>query len=155
MRTLPITATDDEIRALVVEWSELLAQRKFLEALELLFPENEDEWTPQYLEETIAGYGVPESEPYSDSLLSLLAHHGVQRFEITSLAEHPERDEILSRMDVDRENLYGLDPQKYLGMVHYEYVPLSGFCSDLTGRFHIKRVGEHHLTLEFVDIHVM
>lgn len=68
---------------------------------------------------------------------------------------NPRPAGVFRKAHVDRENLYGLDPQKYLGMVHYEYVPLSGFCSDLTGRFHIKRVGEHHLTLEFVDIHVM
>jgi hypothetical protein len=58
-------------------------------------------------------------------------------------------------MEVDRENLYGLDPQHYLGMVHYGYVPLDGQCSDLTARFHIKKIGDDRLTLEFLDIHVM
>jgi len=40
-------------------------------------------------------------------------------------------------------------------MVHYDDVPLSGYRSDLTARFHIMRVGEDRLTLEFLDIHVM
>ena len=40
-------------------------------------------------------------------------------------------------------------------MVHYHRVPLSGFLSDLTARFHIQRVGEDQLTLEFLDLHVL
>ena len=145
MRTVPITASDDEIKALVAEWSELLAQKRFQEAL-AMFPvaDLEENWTPELLEQTIAGYGSPE--PYPDG----------RRFEITSLAAHPDRDYIVQkRIEVDRENLYGLNPHEYVGMVHYDSVPLNGEQSDLTARFHIKRVGKSHLTLEFLDIHVM
>ena len=99
MRTLAIDASDEEIRNLVVEWHELLAQRRYAEALELL--------------------------------------------------------QIIAGISVDRENLYGLDPVEYLGMVHFDDVPLSGFRSDLTARFQIKRIGSDRLTLEFLDLHVM
>lgn len=154
MRTLPLTASDQEIRGLVVEWSELLAAKRYRDALDLL-PHSDEEvhWTPERLEKVIAGYGVPDSDP--DTLRYLLAHHQVSRFEITPLAGRPDRHEIIAKIAVDRRNLYGLDPCRYLGMVHYEEVPLSGFRSDLTARFHIKRVGPDRLTLEFLDLHVM
>ena len=35
MKTLPITAGKDEIRELVIEWNELLAQEKYREAFEM------------------------------------------------------------------------------------------------------------------------
>jgi hypothetical protein len=56
MRTLAIDASDDEIRSLVVEWHELLAQRRYSEALELL-PHStiEVDWTPELLDEVIRG----------------------------------------------------------------------------------------------------
>ena len=42
MRTLPIDASDDEIKALVVEWHELLADGRYEEALGL-FPASDEE----------------------------------------------------------------------------------------------------------------
>ena len=145
MRTLPLMASDDQIKALVVEWNELLARGLFQDTL-AMFPHSDEEatWTPELLEKTIAGYGTPE--PYPDG----------RRYQVTTLSGHPDRDEIIQkRIDVDRENLYGLDPARYLGMVHYDDVPLNGERSDLTARFHIMRVGSDRLTLEFLDIHVM
>ena len=86
----------------------------------------------------------------------MLEHHRVSRFEVTTLLSRPDRDEIIrEKIDVDRKHLYGLNPEHYLGMVHYDDVPLSGKRSDLTARFNIKRLGSDQLTLEFVDIHVM
>jgi hypothetical protein len=77
-------------------------------------------------------------------------------YELTSLRALPEFETIFqNRIDVDRENLYGLNPAEYIGMVHYEDVPLNGSPSDLTARFHIKTLGEDRITLEFLDIHVM
>jgi hypothetical protein len=144
IRTFPNDAADDEIKALVVEWSELLAQKRFEDALKMFLVSDEEEWTPELLEQTIAGYGSPE--PYADG----------RHYEVTTLLGRPDRDEIIQqKMDVDRENLYGLNPEVYVGMVHYDDVPLDGQRSDLTARFHIKRVGSGCLTLEFLDIHVM
>ncbi len=47
MRTLPVTATKEEIKPLVIEWNELLAQEKYKEAFEM-FPAYDDyeHWTP-------------------------------------------------------------------------------------------------------------
>ena len=43
MRRLPLNATDDEIKLLVAEWSELLAVKKFQEALDM-FPSCNEEF---------------------------------------------------------------------------------------------------------------
>jgi hypothetical protein len=138
----------------VVEWHELLAQRRYAEALELL-PHStiEIDWTPKLLDEVIQGYGVLDGD--KETLDFLLKHRGVRRFEITTLVGRPDRDEIIAKISVDRQHLFGLDPTRYLGMVHFDDVPLSGFKSDLTARFHIKRIGSDRLTLEFLDLHVM
>ena len=154
MRVLPIAATDDEIRALVVEWSELLAQRRYSDALALL-PHStvEIDWTPDLLEEAISTYGaIGEDKETTDYFL---ARHRVSSFEITTLLGRPDSAEIIGNIDVDREHLFGLDSKQYLGMVHYDQVPLSGFRSDLTAQFNLKRAGTDQLTLEFLNLHVM
>lgn len=154
LRTLPLEASDDAIRSLVVEWSELLAQKRFAEALAMfLHKDRISPWTPALLEKAIAGYGVPDLD--SKTLAMMLEDWKVERFEITTLLGRPDRDQAIKRIAVDRQHLYGLDPACYLGMVHYHDLPLSGYRSDLTARFHIKRVGSDCLTLEFRDIHLM
>lgn len=155
MRTLSIDTTDSEIKSLIVEWSELLARKEYCVALDMFsYSTEEYAWTPKLLEQIIAGYGVIDPDP--DTIKWLLQHHEVPRFEITTLAGRADGNEIINtKIDVDRKNLYGLDPNDYVGMVHYNDVPLSGFLSDLTARFHIKRVNERTITLEFLDIHVM
>jgi hypothetical protein len=86
-RTLSIFATDSDIRNLVAEWSELLAQGRYRDALDM-FPSSseETEWTAEKLENVIAGYGVfaPEDDPVTRELLE---YHGVQRFQITTLLD--------------------------------------------------------------------
>ena len=152
-RTLPLAATDDQIRSLVVEWSELLAGKQFQTVLKM-FPHYDfwGIWTAQELKETIAGYGSPDPHP-----------DGV-RFEIASLRERPDSADIIENcIKVNRKDLYGLDPALYLGMVHYDDVPVKGYPedpltsyrSDMTARFRIKLFGSDRLTLEFNDIHVM
>ena len=152
-RTLALAASDDDIRFLVAEWSELLAEKKFQAALDMfLHVDTWGVWTAQELEETIAGYGSPDPHP-----------DGV-RFEIASLRERTDNADIVEQcIRVNRKDLYGLDPVLYLGMVHYDDVPVRGYPedpltsyrSDMTARFRIKRVGDDQLTLEFADIHVM
>jgi hypothetical protein len=145
IRTLPVDASDDAIKALVVEWSELLAEGRFADALGMFSNAGDpDVATPDLLAKTIAGYGVPAPHPDGEV------------FAVTTLRGRDDAGEIVrDKIRVDRENLYGLDPARYLGMVHYDDVPLNGERSDLTARFHIQRVGEDRLTLEFFDVHVM
>jgi hypothetical protein len=153
MKALPLDASDDAIKSLVVEWSELLAQKRFQEALEM-FPHWHKELTPKLLEAAIAGYGVPDLDPETKAMM--LEGWGVERFEITTLLGRPDKDEIIAKkIAVDREHCCSFDPQNYHGMVHYDDVPISGYRSDLTARFYIRRVDGDRLTLEFLDIHVM
>lgn len=109
-----------------------------------MFESVEPPLTPEELEAWIKNYG--SLDPFPDG----------RTFELTSLwALENAEDLIADSIEVDRESLYGLDPEHYLGMVHYEDVPLNGAPSDLTARFHIKKVGKDELTLEFLDMHVM
>src|ERR1700730_4646936 len=151
-RTFSIFATDCDIHNLV----RAPGAGTLSHALDMFpFSSEETEWTAERLENVIAGYGVfaPEDDPVTRELLE---YHGVQRFQITTLLGRADRDDIIeNEIRVDRKNLYGLDPARYLGMVHYDDVPLSGFPSNLPARFHIMRVGAGRLTLEFLDIHVM
>ena len=61
MKTLPINATDKQIKDLIIEWSELLAAEKYEEALDL-FPHSEEsnKWNPQELKTWISYYGGSE-----------------------------------------------------------------------------------------------
>lgn len=61
MKTLPITASNEEIKELVIEWNELLAQEKYKEAFEMfLIDENSElNWTPELLESAVYTYGCP------------------------------------------------------------------------------------------------
>ena len=148
MTTFAADCSDEEIRKAVVEWSELLAQGKYAAALGM-FPHTSEsfgfEWTPAHLEDWISNYGCARKDYDS----------GEYR-KITSLFEQPNSEQFIRKaIRVDREHLFGLDPRQYVGMVHYDDVPLDGEPSDLTARFHIKRVDGSAITLEFLDIHVM
>jgi hypothetical protein len=61
MHVFPESASDDEIKQAVEEWSKLLAQKRFAEAL-TMFPTAEPEITADELRKWITGYGSPE--PY-------------------------------------------------------------------------------------------
>ncbi len=148
-RSWPLSAGDDDLRRAVAEWSELLAEKRFADALSMFDVSDDphaERWTAELLERTIANYGCPDPDPEG------------RVFAVTSLHALPDTDVeqyITTHIEVDRENLYGLDPSRYLGMVHYEGVPLNGVPSDLTARFNIRKRDDGRLTLEFLDVHVM
>ena len=154
MRTLSSNAEDMEIKDLVVEWNELLAVEKYSDALSMFpFSDEEYDWTPKLLKECINGYGVIGCD--DETLQFMLEEYEVNEFKVTSILARDDKEEVVKKIDVDRENLYGLDPDYYVGMVHFNDVPLSTYLSDLTARFNIKKVGEKQITLEFLDVHVM
>ncbi len=44
MKILPVTASKEEIRELVIAWNELLAQEKYTEALEMFLLDEKMSW---------------------------------------------------------------------------------------------------------------
>ena len=145
MKTLSIQASDNAIKNLIVEWAELLAKEKYTEAFNM-FPHSakENQWSPEELKKCILNYGSPEQLEDSPPC------------KVTSLRSRNDFDKIFNgSIDVDRENMFDLDPERYLGMVHFDDIPLDGDLSDLTARFHIMKINNDKLTLEFLDIHVM
>ncbi len=155
MRVLQIDAQDIEIKNLVVEWNELLANERYQDALNMFpYSSEETEWTAALLKECINGYGVIDGD--EETLQFMLEEYEVDEFKISSILARDDSEKVIrDSIDVDRENTYGLDPNGYIGMVHFHDVPLSGYLSDLTARFHIKKINEREITLEFLDVHVM
>lgn len=148
MNTFKLDCADDELRDAVVAWSELLSKERFDEALAMFLHTSESfgfEWTPIHLEDWISNYGCARSD-----------YDCEEYHKISSLFEQPLSEQFIRKaIKIDRENLYGLNPKQYVGMVHYDDIPLNGEPSDLTARFHIKKIGDGTLTLEFLGVHVM
>ena len=148
MVTFPASASDDDIREAVVRWSELLAEEKYEAALAMFLQSSDSfgfEWTPLRLQEWISNYGCERA-----------AYDSGEYRKVSSLWQQPDSANYIRKaIEVDRENLYGLDSRQFVGMVHYNDVPLDGDPSDLTARFHIRRIENSAITLEFLDIHVM
>ena len=149
MKTLPITASKEEIRELVIEWNELLAQEKYKEAFEMFPAENNElDWTPELLESAVYTYGCPgytreEAE----------REFGSSDYKVTSILENPDKDKIIESIDISSD--YGWMGKNDIAVIHYDHVPLNGVMSDLTTRFFVRKVTDDKLTLVFIDLHVM
>lgn len=150
MKTLPITASKEEIKELVIEWSELLAREQYQEALDmfLLDENNELEWTPELLESAVYTYGCPgltreEAEK----------EFGSADYKVTSIFENPDKDKIIESIDISSN--YGWMGKNDIAVIHYDNVPLNGMLSDLTARFFLRKIDDNTLTLAFMDLHVM
>lgn len=149
MRTLHIDVNDEEIKNLVIEWSELLAVEKYEEALSMFFSDNlEGEWTSDLLEQAIYGYGV-----IGYTREEIKEMFGPEDYKITSILDNKEKDKIINSIEISRD--WNFKDENIIGMVHYDCVPLNGELSDLTARFHIKKIGDNNITLKFLDLHVM
>lgn len=150
MKTLPITASKEEIRELVIVWNELLAQEKYKEAFEmfLVAENNELDWTPELLESAVYGYGCPgytreEAEK----------EFGSSDYKVTSILQNPDRDKIIDSIDISSE--YEWMGKDDIAVIHYDNVPLNGEMSDLTAIFFVRKVNDDEITLAFIDLHVM
>lgn len=149
MKTLPITASKEEIRELVIEWNELLAQEKYKEAFEMFPAENNElDWTPELLESAVYTYGCPgytreEAE----------REFGSSDYKVTSILENPDKDKIIESIDISSD--YGWMGKNDIAVIHYDHVPLNGAMSDLTARFFVRKVTNDKITLVFIDLHVM
>ena len=135
MRTVPIAAGKEEIRELVIEWNELLAQEKYREAMEMfmLAEDTELDWTPELLESAVYGYGCPgytreEAEK----------EFGSSDYKVTSVFENPDREKIIDSIDISSD--YGWMGKNDIAVIHYDNVPINGEMSDLTARFFVVKL---------------
>ena len=150
MRTLPITASKEEIRKIVIEWNALLAQEKYKEAFEM-FPVVEDfelHWTPELLESAVYTYGCPgyTREEAEEKF-------GFSNYKVTSILENPDKDKIIDSIDISSD--YSWMGKDDVAVIHYDNVPLNGKMSDLTAKFFVRKVNDNEITLVFIDLHVM
>lgn len=148
MKTLPINASKEEIKSLVIEWNELLSQEKYKEALDMFLIDESNEWTPELLESAVFSYGCPgltreEAEK----------EFGSADYKVTSILENPDREKIIDSIDISSD--FGWLGKEDIAVIHYDNVPLNGEMSDLTARFFVRRINDDRLTLAFMDLHVM
>lgn len=155
MKTLPIDASEEQIRGLVIEWTELLARERYEEAMELILYEEKEynggkwTWTAEKLEAAIYSYGMPW---YSREEIEEMFGEGEANHRVTSIDECPDREEVINSIDI---SAMGWQEENDISMVHFWQMPLDGKASDLTAIFHIRKIGENAVTLSLDDIHVM
>jgi hypothetical protein len=156
MRTLPITASDEEIKQLVRDWVGLLAEEKYAQAVDMIsaeVPEGSGSvdsrqvaaWTPELLQNVISNYGIPE--PWEGQ---------EQVYRVVPIAAAFEQlfEDLLK---VDRDDDFQ-DDDADIGMIHVDlplnYVEGDGL-SDLTARFDLCRINKNEMVLVLHDIHVL
>ncbi len=100
MRTLSVNADKAEIKNLVVEWLELLAQEKYAEALELILYDNTQvvdgtlwTWTPQNLEAAVFTYGMPWFT--KEEMKKRYGEDCKVDYKVTSVLARPDKEELL------------------------------------------------------------
>lgn len=126
-------STNDELLAAVRAWIELLSEGKYVEALQRIPSEPDESWTPQLLEDVVAGYGLPQaSTPAS-------------RYRVTSLGDAAGQPPVAS---VERAAL----PPGALAYIEHS-LPLNGEWSDLTAAFVLLST-ESQASLFLREVHV-
>jgi len=127
-------SADEELLAEVHAWIELLSEGNFANALQRIPGEQDEAWTPQLLEQVVAGYGLPRPHP-----------RGV-RFQVTSPGNAAGAVQVAL---VEREVL----PPGALAYVEHS-LPLNGQWSDLTATF-VLYPSESKASLRLREVHVL
>jgi hypothetical protein len=136
MMTLALSASDEEILAVVRLWVSLLASQDYQSAFELT--DHSAEWTPDLIRQVIEGYGLPDPKR---------THHRVTPIDQASGGRQPEHEVTRSGKP------FALDGgDELIGDVLFD-LPLDGSWSDLTATFDIRRSRET-LWLVLDQIHV-
>lgn len=171
MKTIPINSGEEQIRELVLEWNELLAQEKYAEAIDFILYDNTKTidgkqwiWTPEKLEAAVYTYGMPW---FSREEIEREYGPGAADYKVSSLVSSPNKEKLLSDISISvyyytvtpkqaaLRCIEQTDYQNILGDVLYDGVPLNGRQSDLTAIFYLKKTDDDHMTLLFQDLHVM
>jgi hypothetical protein len=156
MKTLLISASDEDVKNVIRQWVGFLAGEQYDKALELISPavlpgsgsldhKAAPRWTAQLLEAVINHYGLPE--PVDDS---------THRYKVAPV-DASLQAMFEARLDVDRQH-FKASGQTYVGTIHVD-LPLiyedRVSLSDLTARFYLSPITEAEMVLALLDIHVL
>ena len=134
MKTLPITASDEDILQAVREWVDLLVSERYMDAFAYLYHPTEEYWTPDLIRIVITNYG--SIEPHQDG----------RTFKVTSLrmatGEFTPYHECEITRDAETSGNIWID------------LPLNGQWSDLTAILDFHAINGE-IVLHLNDIHVM
>lgn len=151
MRTLPITASDEEIKQWVRDWITVLGEERYDEAVEMLHPNlssygQYDHWTGERLKTIVSNYGlhepIPDAPrvfhpiPVSDEIRSEFEQH-LRVFPRLALEEDWTIDNVSIHVDLPLRDDDGT------------------FLSDMTAEMMLRRVGETEMGVELLSAHVM
>lgn len=172
MRTLSVNADIAELKNLVVEWLELLAQEKYAEALKFILYDNTQvvdgtlwTWTPQNLEAAVFTYGTPWFT--KEEMKKMYGEDCKVDYKVTSVLTRPDKEELLEKIDVlffddvvtdEMAKTWGIEKLDYkniIGDVICDCVLLDGELSDLSALFWIQKTDDENMTLIFRELHVM
>lgn len=172
MRTLSVNADIAELKNLVAEWLELLAQEKYAEALEFILYDNTQvvdgalwTWTPQNLEAAVFIYGTPWFT--KEEMKKMYGEDCKVDYKVTSVLARPDKEELLEKIDVlffddvvtaEMAKTWGIEKLDYkniVGDVICDCVLLDGELSDLSALFWIQKTDDENMTLIFRELHVM
>lgn len=134
-RRLPLAASDNDVLVVVEDWIDLIAEDRFEDAFCLSAHHPEQGWTPQLMQEVIAGYGLPD--PHPDGPFSVTPRH-----QATGTPFNKDVSRIWEPVGQDG----------HVAVIWHD-LPLNGVWSDLTVAFLLLRRPEaEYLILE--EIHV-
>jgi hypothetical protein len=155
MQEISLTAPDEEVKQVVRDWVDLLAQGRFADALAVFLPEtvpangsvdaNEHpQWTPELLEAVIRNGGSTHVWP------------GERTWKVVAV-EDSFRQTFEESLWVGRASFERLG-HVYCGQVHVD-LPWNGnrgnCVGDLTARFLLRPVNGTAMVLVLEDIHVL
>lgn len=134
MKTLPASATDEQILQVAREWAEALARDDYQEAFDMTAHDPYHGWTPVLMRTVVQNYG--SIEPLADGSIYRVTALG------TAEGGSTPRHEVNRRSaDVDAHET------QEIGSIWFD-LPLDGEWSDLTATFEIRSNGNAlHLVL--------
>lgn len=156
MKEIPITATDEEIKQVMREWVDLLAQGRFDDAVAMLAPEfvhdnhyvdagEPQVWTGALVEALIRNYGFLEETELQDGFYKVVS------------VDEDIREEFEHHLTIYRKPIE-LAGQMYFGWAD-AHLPLEDeeglYYSDLSAQFCLREVSGDKLVLMLDNIHMM
>ena len=158
MKTLPLEATDEEIKDFVRAWVALLAEGRYADALEMILPEvlsgggsvdkqDAEQWTPELIEAVISNYGLPEPIEGEE--------HKYKVVPVVIPDDDSMQEAFENKLQIYRQEFTN-DGREYVGSVRVD-LPLAyedgDALSDLTAQFFFLSTDDG-IVLALLDIHV-